>query len=244
MREITVGAGAQQKGALHGVHGAEHRARAGERTEIVALNGAGAAVLDEPRRGMVGADQDVGETLVVAQHDVVPGFQLLDEIGLEQQRLGFCFGGDEHHRARVGDHPRDASRLALRRRIGGDALPDRSGLPDIEHLALGADHAIDAGPERSVAPEFLDRFRSAREARGVRRGLVAEGDVEGSGVRRELPLQRRLSPSFGFRRLARRIAFRRGGHEAYLGRGRGVGNTARRVNRSRGPGLDLAPEWR
>ena len=166
VREIAVGAGAQQKGALHGVHGAKHRARAGERTEIIALDRAGAAVLDEPGCGVVGADQDVGETLVVAQHDVVPGFQLLDEIGLEQQRLGFRFGGDEHHRARVGDHSRDASRLALRRRIGGDALPDRSGLPDIEHLALGADHAIDAGPERSVAPEFLDRFRSTREARG------------------------------------------------------------------------------
>ena len=165
--EIAVGAGAQQKGALQRVHGAEDRPGAGERTEIVALDAARAAVLDEPRGGMIGADQDVGEALVVPQHHVVARFQLLDEIGLEQQRLGLGLGGDEHHRARLRDHPGDARRLALRRRIGGDPFLDRSGLADIEHLALGADHAIDAGPERRVAPEGLDGLGAARETRAT-----------------------------------------------------------------------------
>ena len=96
------------------------------------------------RRRMVGADQDIGEALVVAQRDVVAGLQLLDEIGLEQQRLGVRFGGDEHHRMRLRDHARDAARLALGRHIGGDALLDRARLADIEHLALGPDHAVDA----------------------------------------------------------------------------------------------------
>ena len=175
---IAVGAGAQKKGALQRVHRAEHRAGAGEGAEIVALERAGAAVLDESRRRMGGADQDIGKALVVAQHHVVARLQLLDEIGLEQQRLGLRLGGDEHHRAGLGDHPRDAGRLALGRHIGGDALLDRARLADIEHLALGADHPVDAGPGRGVAPEFPDRLGSAREARRLGRGLV-EADVEG-----------------------------------------------------------------
>ena len=125
-------------------------------------------MLDQPRRGMAGADEDIGEALVVAQRHVVAGLQLLDEIGLEQQRLGVRFGGDEHHRAGLRDHARDAARLALGRHIGGDALLDRARLADIEHLALGPDHAVDAGPDRRVAPELADRLGAARHARRAR----------------------------------------------------------------------------
>ena len=93
----TVRAGAQEKRALQRVEGAKHRAGARERAEIVAGQAARAAMLDEPRRRMTGADQDIGEALVVAQCDVVARLELLDEIGLEQQRLGVRLGGDEHH---------------------------------------------------------------------------------------------------------------------------------------------------
>ena len=84
----TVRAGAQEERPLQRVKRAEHRAGAGERAEIVAGHAARAAMLDQPRRGMTGRDQDIGEALVVAQRHVVAGLQLLDEIGLEQQRLG------------------------------------------------------------------------------------------------------------------------------------------------------------
>ncbi len=190
---------------------------------------------------MRGADQDIGEALVVAQRHVVARLQLLDQVGLEQQRLGLRLGGDEHHRARLGDHPRDAGRLALRRHVGGDAFLDRAGLPDIEHLALGADHAVDPRPGRGVAPEFLDRFGPSREARRLGGGLV-EADVERRGVRRELPLERRFRPRFGFGRLARRIAFRRARHGAYLGRPRGIGNSGRPVRLSP-PAVDWTSRW-
>ena len=223
---IAVGAGAQQERALQRVEGAEHGARAGEGAEIVAGRVARAAVLDEPGRRMAGADQDIGKALVVAQHHVVARPQLLDEIGLEQQRLGFRLGGDEHHRARLGDHPGNAGRLTLRRRIGGDALLDRARLADIEHLALGPDHAVDAGPERRVAPEILDRLGAAREAARLRRRLV-EADVERGGVGSKLPLERRLGPGLGFGRLAGRI-FGRAGHGAYLGRVRRIAKPAAR----------------
>ena len=94
----TVGAGAQEKRPLQRVQGAKHRAGARKRAEIVAGQATRAAMLDQPRRRMSGADQDIGEALVVAQRDVVAGLELLDEIGLEQQRLGVRRGGDEHHR--------------------------------------------------------------------------------------------------------------------------------------------------
>ena len=115
------------------------------------------------RRRMIGADQDIGEALVVAQRDVVAGLELLDEIGLEQQRLGVRLGGDEHHRMGLRHHARDAARLALRRHIGGDALLDRARLADIEHLALRPDHPVDAGPRG--AHDARRRGSSRRRAR-------------------------------------------------------------------------------
>jgi hypothetical protein len=41
---------------------------------------------------MVAGDQDIGKRLVVAQLHVEARPQLLDQIGLEQQRLGFGRG--------------------------------------------------------------------------------------------------------------------------------------------------------
>ena len=208
---IAVGAGAQEEGALERVHGAEHRAGAGERPVIVAGNRARAPVLDEPRRRVSRADQDIGKALVVAQQDVVAGLELLDEVGLEQQRLGLGLGGDEHHRAGLGDHPGDAGRLALGRRVGGDALLDRARLADVEHLALGADHPVDAWAHRRMAPEVADRFRAARQIQRLGRRLV-EGDVQRRRVGAEVPVERGLGPGFGLGRFARGIAFRRACH--------------------------------
>ena len=55
-------------------------------------------MLDELRRRVVAGDQDIGEALVVAQQHVEARLQLLDEIGFQQQRLGFGLRRDEHHR--------------------------------------------------------------------------------------------------------------------------------------------------
>ncbi len=230
----TVRAGAQKERPLQRVQGAEHRAGAGEGPEIVAGDRARAAMLDQPRGGMSSADQDVRKALVVAQRDVVAGLQLLDEIGLEQQRLGVQFGGDEHHRAGLRHHAGDAGRLALGRHIGGDPLLDRARLADIEHLALRPDHAIDAGAERGVAPERPDRLGAARHARRLRRRLV-ESDVEGSGIGLKLARQRGFLPRLGRGRFAgwERVRSRRS-CGAYVG-GRGAGGNSTGPARRRAP---------
>ncbi len=223
----AVRAGAQQERALQRVEGAEDRPGAGEGTEIVARRVARAAMLDQPRGRMPGADEDIGEALVVAQRHVVAGLQLLDEIGLEQQRLGVRLGGDENHRARLGDHARDAARLAFGRGVGGDALLDRARLADVEHLALRPDHPIDARAERRVTPERLDRLGAARNPRRLDRRLV-EAEIERRRIRGELARQRRFGPGFGLGSFAGRKGIRRASHRrAYLGAAGEVGNSLR-----------------
>ena len=50
-----------------------------------------------------------------------------------------------HRRLPAGDDPLDAGIITGRPGIGRDALSDALGLADIEHLAVGVDHAVDAG---------------------------------------------------------------------------------------------------
>ena len=191
-------------------------------------------MLDEPRRRMTGADEDIGEALVVAQRHVVAGLELLDEIGLEQQRLGVRFGGDEHHRARLRHHAGDAARLAFGRHVGGDALLDRARLADIEHLALGPDHAVDARPERRVAPEFPDRRRAAREPSRLRRAL-RRARCRAERNRAQARAQARLPPALRPRALRREERFSmRCSCRAYLG-ARGGGGKPDTPARPTGP---------
>ena len=112
-------------------------------------------------------------------------------------------------------HARDAARLALWRHIGGDALLDRARLADIEHLALGPDHPIDARPKGRMAPEFPDRLGAARDPRRLR-GRLVEGDVEGRGIRRELARQRGFFPRLGRGRFAGRKAIRCAAHRGLI----------------------------
>ncbi len=164
---IAVRTGAQQEGALQRVERAMNGAGAGEGAEIIALAGPRAAMLEELRRLMIAGDQDIGKALVVAQQHIVARLHLLDEIGLEQQRLGLGFRRDEHHRGGLRDHARDAGRLPLGPGVAGDALLDAARLADIEHLAVGGEHAIDAGAVRRMAPEGFDDLRAARERTGL-----------------------------------------------------------------------------
>jgi hypothetical protein len=66
----AVRARAQQEGLLQGVQRAIDRPGAGERSEIVALDRMCAAVLAKLGRLVIAANDDLGETLVVAQQDV------------------------------------------------------------------------------------------------------------------------------------------------------------------------------
>ena len=107
-----------------------------------------AAMLEDLRRPVIGRDQNIGKRLVVAQHHVEARPQALDQVRLEQQRLGLGAGDDEFERAGGRDHALDAGVVAGRTRIGDNAFLDVLRLADIEHVAARVDHAIDAGPRR------------------------------------------------------------------------------------------------
>ena len=164
--EEAVGAGAQQERALQRGDGAVHRPDRGERAVVAAVAVAGAAVLEDLRRPVVAGDHDVGERLVVAQQHVEARAQPLDQIGLEQQRLGLGPGGDELERGGGGDHALDARVVAGRPRIGRDAFADVLGLADIEHRAVRIDHAIDARRRRRVLDVPQDRGAAGRQRTG------------------------------------------------------------------------------
>ena len=55
-------------------------------------------MLGDLRERMVLGQHQPRIGFVVAQHDVEARLQALDEVGLEQQRLGLGMGGDDLHR--------------------------------------------------------------------------------------------------------------------------------------------------
>gem|GEM_PF-2410571 len=140
----AVGAGPQQEGLLQGVQRAVDRPGRGEGAEIVAGRGVGASMLPDLGRAVVAADHQFGEGLVVAQHHVEAGLQLLDEVGFQQQ--GFGLGGGDHqlHRPGLRHHQADALGVKTPLRILDDALLQRLGLADVQARPVLAIHAIDA----------------------------------------------------------------------------------------------------
>ena len=162
--EIGVGAGAEQKGALQRVDGAADRAGRGEGAEIIAFAAPRAAVLEDLRHGMIARDQDEGEGLVVPQDHVEAGLQPLDQVSLEQERLDLGRSGNEFHARGVGDHADDAVVMVPRPRITLHPLLQVPRLADIEHLAVGIDHAVDAGSRRRRLGMAADHGRTRLDA--------------------------------------------------------------------------------
>ena len=169
-REHAVRAGAQREGALQRVERAVDRGGRGERAEILVARLARAAVLGELRPFGVAADDDVGERLVVAQQHVEARPEALDQVVLEQQGLGLAVGDHELHAAGVRHHPHEPVLEPGRLGVGGHAAAQRARLADIEHLAVGGDHAIDPRLARQGAHELADHAHAvgkrafAREA--------------------------------------------------------------------------------
>ncbi len=158
--EDAVGTGADEEGALQRVDRAADGAGRGEGAEIVALAGAGAAMLEDRRGAVVAGDQDIGKRLVVAQQHVKARPQALDQIGFQQQRLGLGARRDELHVRRLAHHLGDAVGMHAAQRIVADALLQAAGLADVEHVARLVEHAVDAGAVRQPLDEFGDQFRA------------------------------------------------------------------------------------
>ena len=180
--EHRVRAGAQQERLLQLVERPVHAAGRGEGAEVAPRLLARAAVLADLREGVAGGDLDVGEALVVAQEHVVARLQLLDQVLLQEQRLGLALRGQEHHRAGGGDHSPYACVVAQRLGVSGDALLQAARLADVEHLALGVEHPIDAGLVVEP-PEIVADHQVARARRPLRRALLVEAQPRLRGDR-------------------------------------------------------------
>ena len=177
--EKRIAAGAQQERALQRVDGAVDRPDRCKRSEIVARPRARAAMLEDLRRPVVGGDQDVRKRLVVTQEHIEARPQTLDQIGLEQERFRLGAGDDEFERARRGDHALDAGVEAGRPRIGANAVLEVFRFADIEHVAAGIGHAVDAGLGRGE--------RGVTEnggAAGAERVVPATAEIRAVGLRR------------------------------------------------------------
>jgi hypothetical protein len=121
-----------------------HRLGVGEGAEIARALVEAAAVEGDARTG-VGRQLDVGIGLVVAEEDVVLRRQALDEVVLEDQRLGLGARGGHLDAGHLPHHEPDARAQVGFLEIGGDALLQVLGLADVEHLAVGVEHAVDPG---------------------------------------------------------------------------------------------------
>ena len=153
-----------------------------------------AAMLEDLRRPMVAGDQDIGKRLVVAQLHVEARPQLLDQIGFQQQRFGLGRGGDDLDRHGRGDHAQDARRQRrVDAGVGGQPLADVFRLADIEHVAGGIEHAVDAGRGRRQPHRVFDRGMADRQrAFGDRLGGFLTGPQRPAGAPRRPP-RRRMS---------------------------------------------------
>ena len=146
--EKAVRARAQQKRALQRRDRAIHGPNRRKRSEITGCSRPSTAMFEDLRRPVVAGDHDVGKRFIVAQQHVKARPQPLDEVCFKQQRLSFSRRGDKLHRRRQRHHPLDAGVVPGRPRVRCEALLDAFGFADIEHLARGIEHAIDAGRGR------------------------------------------------------------------------------------------------
>jgi|CXWL01.1.fsa_nt_gi hypothetical protein len=133
-------------------------------------------MLLQRRRGMIGADGDVGKALVVAHQHVEAGLQPFDEIGFKQERFSLGAGDDHFQRDCLGDHAVDGVGMAAALCVLADAVFQALGLADVKHLAAGPEHAINAGPRRQPGPGVADRVHALDDiGRGVAGKIAKRG---------------------------------------------------------------------
>ncbi len=138
------------------VHGAGVR----ERAEIAPRQVARPSIRRQARELVRGGEPDVREALVVLEHDVVARLVRLDEVVLEQQRLGLRARHGHFHGSDLRDQHLDLRIQVARVEIAADAIAQVRGLADVEQFAVGREHAIDAGPSRQRRDEGACRRTS------------------------------------------------------------------------------------
>jgi len=154
----------EQKNFLELIQRAIHSACGCEGAEVIALLLLRPTMLLDPRKARRPRNQNVGKALVVPQQDVEPGLELLDQVLLQQQCLGFGSRGQEHHRRRGRHHAGDARAVSCAARVAPHARSEISRLSDVEDFALFAVHPVDAGASVQNLHVMLDAL-DAPEAR-------------------------------------------------------------------------------
>jgi hypothetical protein len=110
-----------------------------------------AAVKSQARKTMP-AQRQVRIGFIVTKQYVIAWCQRLDQVALEQQRLGLGTGNGRLHGRDLLDHQLDARRAPAAGflEIRGDPLLQVESLADVEHFAGAAHHAVDAGQMRQA----------------------------------------------------------------------------------------------
>ncbi|MBS1163655.1 MAG: hypothetical protein H6R03_1551 [Burkholderiaceae bacterium] len=141
-------AGAQAKHLLQHADAVLHRPGVRIGAEVPRAAVRRAAEVGDARKRVRGELQ-VRVGLVVAEQDVVARRQLLDEVVLEQQRLGLRAG---HRRVDGGDALEQVggARPDPLVEVGADALAQVAGLADVQDLARRIEHPVHAGQLRQA----------------------------------------------------------------------------------------------
>ena len=107
----------QLKRALQLVQRPVHRASRSERSVVCPLRLLRAAVLGDHWIRVILTDQNVRETLIVAQQDIVLGLKLFDQVLLKQKRFCFSLCRQKHHGCSLRNHRRNTARMPSWTRI-------------------------------------------------------------------------------------------------------------------------------
>ena len=161
---------------MQGVDRLVDRVGRSEWTKIFALALFCAAIFGNARKGMVARNQDVGERLIVTQGDVVIRLETFDEIALKQECLNLAFRCNYLDRGDIGDHALQPRRQGFGIGVAGYALFQVFSLADIEHVAFGINHAIDAGAAWHRGNGFAERFKARRKRIGHGRNTFTSRD--------------------------------------------------------------------
>ncbi len=189
--EDRVLAGAQAEDLLHQLDRLLDGPRIGVGAEVAVLAVHRAAEVAHARKtlGLRGAlvrgpnsrDLQVGVALVVAEQDVELGVQRLDQVVLEQQRLGL----GAHHRGLqprdARNHVADARATVVLVQVAGDPLLQVARLAHVQHAALRIEVAVDAGQagQRGHLGRAAARATWARRAHAAARFSVRRCSVIG-----------------------------------------------------------------
>ena len=128
-----------------------------------------------------------GKLLSSRSSTLYGGPEALDQLRLEQQRLGLGPGRDDGHRPRLRDHPLQPLRQPRDLGVVGHPVLQRPRLADVEHVAARILHSVDARARRQRLQHLADRRDArlevglVRAAHGIGRLLLVEA-LGGSGM--------------------------------------------------------------